>query len=118
AEDGIRDCHVPGVQTCALPIYPRDPDGDARTASTGAPQGTCEGRRWHGVDVGSPFDYGRQGILYVARHLPPPGRDGPSEEARRELVELVRASGGGALGLFSSRRAAEEAAELLRAELD
>ena len=95
-----------------------DTDDDARTASTGAPQGTCEGRRWHGVDVGSPFDYGRQGILYVARHLPPPGRDGPSEEARRELVELVRASGGGALGLFSSRRAAEEAAELLRAELD
>src|SRR5690606_40663215 len=22
AEDGIRDCHVTGVQTCALPIFP------------------------------------------------------------------------------------------------
>ncbi len=31
---------------------------------------------WRGLDVGSPFDYGKQAILYVARHLPPPGRDG------------------------------------------
>ncbi|WP_454084788.1 ATP-dependent DNA helicase [Georgenia sp. Marseille-Q6866] len=87
-----------------------EPDDDAPRPAPGP--------RWHGVDVGSPFDYGRQGILYVARHLPAPGRDGPGEDAQRELVELVRASGGGALGLFSSRRAADEAAELLRAELD
>src|SRR5690606_40608014 len=26
AEDGIRDFHVTGVQTCALPIYWSDPD--------------------------------------------------------------------------------------------
>src|SRR3954453_9363064 len=31
---------------------------------------------WRGLDVGSPFDYGQQSILYVARRLPPPGRDG------------------------------------------
>ena len=79
---------------------------------------TSSGTHWRGIDVGSPFDYARQGILYVAAHLPAPGREGPSEEAQRELVDLVRASGGGALGLFSSRRAAEEAADLLRAELD
>ena len=29
---------------------------------------------WTGIDVGSPFDYPRQGILYVAGHLPKPGR--------------------------------------------
>ncbi|PYF99852.1 ATP-dependent DNA helicase DinG [Georgenia satyanarayanai] len=87
-----------------------EPDDDAPRPAPGP--------RWHGIDVGSPFDYGRQGILYVARHLPAPGREGPGEDAQRELVELVRASGGGALGLFSSRRAAEEAAELLRGELD
>ncbi|MFH5822559.1 ATP-dependent DNA helicase [Georgenia sp. AZ-5] len=75
-------------------------------------------RAWRGLDVGSPFDYPRQGILYVARHLPPPGRDGTSEQALTELVELVRAAGGGTLGLFSSRRAAEAAAERLRAEID
>ncbi|MPV37065.1 ATP-dependent DNA helicase [Georgenia subflava] len=73
---------------------------------------------WTGLDVGSPFDYPRQGILYIARHLPPPGRDGTSEQSLDELVELVRAAGGATLGLFSSRRAAEAAAERLRAELD
>ena len=30
---------------------------------------------WEGLDVGSPFDYPKQGILYVAKQLPPPGRD-------------------------------------------
>ena len=50
---------------------------------------------WHGIDVGSPFDHARQGIRYVARHLPPPGRDGPSEQLLDELVELAQASGGG-----------------------
>lgn len=68
---------------------------------------------WRGVDVGSPFDYRRQGILYVAKHLSKPGR-GVSEEQLGELLELLEASGGGALGLFSSRRAAEDAAEALR----
>ena len=72
---------------------------------------------WRGVDVGSPFDYRRQGILYVARHLPKPGR-GISPGQLAELAELITASHGGALGLFSSRRAAEEAAEQLREELD
>src|SRR2546422_8070900 len=30
AEDGIRDVAVTGVQTCALPIYPRHPASDAQ----------------------------------------------------------------------------------------
>ncbi|MFP5312007.1 MAG: ATP-dependent DNA helicase, partial [Actinomycetes bacterium] len=72
---------------------------------------------WTGVDVGSPFDYPRQGILYVAGHLPKPGR-GVSPEALAELEALIKASGGGALCLFSSRRAAEEAADALRPKLD
>src|SRR5690606_40153197 len=29
AEDGIRDFHVTGVQTCALPILPTEPGTDA-----------------------------------------------------------------------------------------
>ncbi|GAB2874292.1 ATP-dependent DNA helicase [Nocardioides pacificus] len=72
---------------------------------------------WRGLDVGSPFDYGRQGILYVARHLPPPGRDGLGERQLDEIVELIDASDGRALGLFSSRRAAEAAAEAVRTRL-
>ncbi|HEX5017097.1 MAG TPA: ATP-dependent DNA helicase [Actinomycetes bacterium] len=73
---------------------------------------------WRGLDVGSPFDYGKQAILYMAAHLPPPGRDGPSEEALDELAELVTAAGGRTLGLFSSMRAAERAAEEMRERLD
>ncbi|WP_430295819.1 ATP-dependent DNA helicase [Sinomonas sp. B1-1] len=72
---------------------------------------------WTGVDVGSPFDYPRQGMLYVAKHLPRPGR-GLSPEAVDDLEALLRASSGGALCLFSSRRAAEEAADELRLRLD
>jgi ATP-dependent DNA helicase DinG len=72
---------------------------------------------WHGLDVGSPFDYRRQGILYVARHLPPPGRDGLSDATIAEIAELVWAAGGRTLGLFSSRRAAEVAAVRVRKEL-
>ncbi|MDQ1290091.1 MAG: ATP-dependent helicase DinG [Actinomycetota bacterium] len=74
--------------------------------------------QWTSIDVGSPFDYPRQGILYVARALPPPGREGIGPEALDELVELITAGGGRTLGLFSSRRAAEYAAEQLRERLD
>ena len=73
---------------------------------------------WRGLDVGSPFDYPRQGILYLARHLPPPGRDGTPAAVLDELAELMEAAGGRTLGLFSSRRAAEAAAEQLRERLD
>jgi ATP-dependent DNA helicase DinG len=72
---------------------------------------------WRGLDVGSPFTYRQQGIRYVARALPPPGRDGLSEAALAEIAELVWAAGGRTLGLFSSRRAAETAAVHVRREL-
>ena len=72
---------------------------------------------WVGLDVGSPFDYGRQAILYVARHLPPPGRDGLGKAQLDEIVSLVDAAEGRTLGLFSSRRAAETAAEEVRERL-
>lgn len=73
--------------------------------------------RWRGLDVGSPFDYGKQGILYVARSLPTPGRDSMSPAVLDELEALVEAAGGRTLGLFSSRRAAEWAAAELRERL-
>ena len=72
---------------------------------------------WRGLDVGSPFDYGKQAILYLARHLPPPGRDGLGQAQLDEIVELVDAAEGRTLGLFSSRRAAEAAAEVVRERL-
>ncbi|HEY3923544.1 MAG TPA: ATP-dependent DNA helicase [Acidothermaceae bacterium] len=73
---------------------------------------------WVGLDAGSPFDHGRQGILYVAKHLPPPGRDGTPTETLTELAELIEAAGGRTLGLFSSMRAAVDAAEAMRSLVD
>ncbi|HLL68158.1 MAG TPA: ATP-dependent DNA helicase [Micromonosporaceae bacterium] len=73
---------------------------------------------WRGLDVGSPFEYPKQGILYVAAHLPRPTTSGLSEAAADELVALVSTLGGRTLGLFSSRRAAERAAEVLRERTD
>ncbi|HET9901788.1 MAG TPA: ATP-dependent DNA helicase, partial [Actinomycetes bacterium] len=73
---------------------------------------------WTGIDVGSPFSYDTQGILYVARHLPTPGRNGIGTATLDELTDLVAAAGGRTLGLFSSRRAAEKAAADIRERLD
>ncbi|BDZ57537.1 ATP-dependent DNA helicase [Barrientosiimonas endolithica] len=73
------------------------------------------GPKWRGLDVGSPFDYPQQAMAYVAQHLPAPGRDGMSGQAFDEIEALIRAAGGRTLGLFSSRRAAEAAAEEMRA---
>ncbi|MFF0051436.1 ATP-dependent DNA helicase [Streptomyces sp. NPDC005498] len=85
-----------------------------------APEGTAgdDIPQWKGLDVGSPFDYPRQGILYVARHLATPGREGSRTDMLDELSELVEAAGGRTLGLFSSMRAAQAAAEELRGRLD
>ncbi|MDG4822531.1 ATP-dependent DNA helicase [Asanoa sp. WMMD1127] len=76
------------------------------------------GPGWRSLDVGSPFEYGKQGILYVAAHLPRPAASGLPAQAGEELLTLVGALGGRTLGLFSSRRAAQQAAELVRARTD
>ncbi|OMC44803.1 ATP-dependent DNA helicase [Mycobacterium sp. IS-1264] len=74
--------------------------------------------RWRGLDVGSPFHHAKAGILYVAAHLPPPGRDGAgSAEQLTEIADLITAAGGRTLGLFSSMRAARAAAEAMRERL-
>ncbi|MFE0458350.1 ATP-dependent DNA helicase [Kitasatospora sp. NPDC058965] len=73
---------------------------------------------WRGLDVGSPFSYPKQGILYVAKHLPAPGREPERPQMLDELAELIGAAGGRTLGLFSSMRAAQLAAEQLRERLE
>jgi ATP-dependent DNA helicase DinG len=94
-------------------------DGAAADGGTqpGDAPGTPAGLAWRGLDVGSPFDHRRSGILYAARHLPPPGRDGLPESYLTELRELIEAAGGRTLGLFSSMRAAKQAAEALRGQV-
>ena len=74
--------------------------------------------RWRGLDVGSPFDHAKSGILYVAKHLPPPGRDGTGSSAQLDEIEaLITAAGGRTLGLFSSMRAAKATAEVMAERL-
>ncbi|MCM2578813.1 ATP-dependent DNA helicase [Streptomyces meridianus] len=94
---------------------------DGVAASLGLSPEGAEGEDvpvWKGLDVGSPFDYGKQGILYVARHLMQPGREGSRDDMLDELTDLVEAAGGRTLGLFSSMRAAQAAAEALRERTD
>lgn len=74
--------------------------------------------RWSSLDVGSPFDHAKSGILYVAKHLPAPGRDGLAPAYLDEIERLIKAAGGRTLGLFSSMRAAKAATEALRERLD
>ncbi|MFC4556348.1 ATP-dependent DNA helicase [Georgenia faecalis] len=113
------DDRTPDVPGAGRPTRPAPAAAAPASASASADGADADdGRPWRALDVGSPFDYRRQGILYIARHLPPPGRDGTSAQALEEVLGLVRAAGGATLGLFSSRRAAEEAADLLRSELD
>ncbi|WFF07415.1 ATP-dependent DNA helicase [Micromonospora sp. WMMD1076] len=99
------------------PVTPPVAATEGSRASIGTVPAT-EGPGWSSLDVGSPFDYARQGILYVAAHLPRPSVSGLPEPAGEELLALVEALGGRTLGLFSSRRAAQQAAELVRARTD
>lgn len=85
---------------------------DAMAAQWGMPKGT-----WDSLDAGTPFNPAEKGILYVAKHLPQPGRDGLATETLEEMRELIMAAGGRTLGLFSSRRAADQAAQELKAKL-
>jgi ATP-dependent DNA helicase DinG len=96
---------------------------DAMATAWGLVEGQADARadaekRWRGIDVGSPFQHAKAGILYVAAHLPPPGRDGTgSAEQLSEIADLVTAAGGRTLGLFSSMRAARAAAEAMAERL-
>lgn len=85
---------------------------DAMAAAWGLPAG-----KWDHLDVGTPFNPAKAGILYTAKHLPAPGREGLSPATLDEMAELITAAGGRTLALFSSRRAAEQAANEMRARL-
>ncbi|UYB37227.1 ATP-dependent DNA helicase [Arthrobacter koreensis] len=110
--DGLFDGHTVVLTSATLTIGTEfgPVAGGLGLSGAGAPA-------WTGTDVGSPFDYPRQGVLYVAKDLPKPDR-GTSPAQLEELEALLKASGGAALGLFSSRRAAEDAAAALRDKVD
>src|SRR5699024_11807969 len=52
----------------------------AMAAQWGMPKGS-----WDSMDAGTPFNPAKSGILYVASHLPAPGRDGIAEETLKEM---------------------------------
>ncbi|WP_325050856.1 ATP-dependent DNA helicase [Actinomadura spongiicola] len=112
----------PLARQWGLPPLDESASGDAKTAAEGlARTATEKGEEvevaWSGLDVGSPFDHPKAGILYVARHLPQPGRDGLPDAYLTEITELIEAAGGRTLGLFSSMRAARQAADELKDHL-
>lgn len=65
------------------------------------------------ADVGSPFPYESQALLYCARHMPDPRQPAYGEALTEELLALMTAAGGRTLGLFTSWRAMRAAADEL-----
>ncbi len=118
AEPPTRPGALPTNASSPEPAATRRPIKQRSEAGTVGPGTEADraGHPWRELDVGSPFDYPRQGILYVAAHLPRPQQSGLPDPAADELVALVSALGGRTLGLFSSRKAAERAAEVCRAK--
>lgn len=69
------------------------------------------------IDVGSPFDYEANGLLYCAAHLPDPRSGGFDAAVQEELRALIDAAGGRTLALFTSYRAMDAAVDALRGSL-
>ena len=69
------------------------------------------------LDVGSPFDYPTNAMLYCALSLPDPRNPGYEAAMHDELEALIRAAGGRTLALFTSWRAMTAAAEALSPRL-
>ncbi len=69
------------------------------------------------IDVGSPFDYEHNAMLYCPVHLPDPRSAQFTAGMHEELIALIAAAGGRTLALFTSWKAMEAAAEAARARL-
>jgi ATP-dependent DNA helicase DinG len=70
--------------------------------------------RTHVADVGSPFDYEHQAMLYCALHLPQPRSPQYRDQVAEELISLIEAAGGRTLALFTSWAAMDHAVEIVR----
>ncbi|MBU6241791.1 MAG: ATP-dependent DNA helicase [Acidobacteria bacterium] len=68
------------------------------------------------LDVGSPFEYQEQAMLYCATHLPDPNAQ-RDDAVHSEMADLIAAAGGRTLALFTSRRAMQAAVDELRSRL-
>ncbi|MBI4884656.1 MAG: ATP-dependent DNA helicase [Actinobacteria bacterium] len=70
------------------------------------------------IDVGSPFDYEHNALLYCAVHLPDPRSPAFTAAVHDELVALITAAGGRTLALFTSWKAMDAAAEAVRGRVE
>lgn len=93
------------------------------TLSVGGSFGYIAGRLgvqdYAGLDVGTVFDYQSQAVLYVPSHLADPGKERAAWQsmATYEMSQLIEASKGGALLLFTSWSAMTAAYEMLAPRL-
>lgn len=73
------------------------------------------------LDVGSPFDYPKQGMLYIPKYpFPEPvgkERTAHTEAVLEETLKLVTSAGGRTLALFTTTAGARKAADYLREHL-
>jgi ATP-dependent DNA helicase DinG len=88
------------------------------TLSVGEDFGHFAGRLGLDTDatlrIESPFDYERQGLIYLPRGLPPPTARDFGAAVIDTALPLIEAAGGGAFVLFTSHRALAQAALLVR----
>ncbi|MDN5925000.1 MAG: ATP-dependent DNA helicase, partial [Xanthomonadales bacterium] len=66
------------------------------------------------LSLGSPFDYVRQALCYLPQGLPQPSAEHYPQCVIEACLPVLRASGGRAFILFTSHRALQIAAELLK----
>ncbi|HSU57775.1 MAG TPA: helicase C-terminal domain-containing protein [Bryobacteraceae bacterium] len=82
----------------------------------------CQGRvgleNARTLHVDSPFDYGKQVLLYVPPHLPDPRQQDFTSRAAGEIERVLEASRGRAFVLFTSYQQMRQVYELLKKRLD
>jgi ATP-dependent DNA helicase DinG len=70
------------------------------------------------IDVGTPFDFAEQALLYCPIEMPDPRKDAYREALFTELERLINAAGGRTLALFTSHRMMRDAADELTGRVD
>src|SRR5690606_39832908 len=101
AEDGIRDFHVTGVQTCALPIYPLTSLADDAAAARRAiaiQDGSVVlvGHSWGGMVISEAGNDPKvAALVYIAALVPRSearrvGKEGTSRRSLRRSITKVR----------------------------
>jgi len=66
----------------------------------------------------SPFDYGKQAVMYVPENLPEPTAPEYNAAVVENALPIIKACKGGIFFLFTSHKALQQAAELLDGEID